>query len=363
MARGTAEEVVAEFGVRTAGVEHAARSLSGGNLQKFVVGREILHTPSVLVVAQPTWGVDAGACETIHRALLELAAGGCAVVVISQDLDELFDARDPHRSDRARPPVAAAAVRGRSSESAAMRPRQGEAPSPTARGAGPPCLGSSPAGSLARDGLRDAVSRRRADDGRRLRCCSRRSARTRCRRWRDLHQAADPPRGIAELPVKATPLVLIATGLAIGFRAGVWNIGAEGQFTIGALAGGSVALAVYPGGGFWLLPLMMLAGMLGGMAWAAIPAFLRTRFNANEILVSLMLSYVAVLLLSCSCMACCAIRKAQLSAAGCSAVTRCCRCCIPGDPRPHRRPLVALRRRRRGMALSRHIAGFGFKVR
>ena len=104
--------------------------------------------------------------------------------------------------------------------------------------------------------------------------------------------------GLAELTVKATPLILIAVGLAVGFRAGVWNIGAEGQFTIGALAGGSVALAFYPTDGFWLLPLMVVAGTLGGMAWAAIPAFLRTRFNANEILVSLMLSYVAVLLLS-----------------------------------------------------------------
>ncbi len=104
--------------------------------------------------------------------------------------------------------------------------------------------------------------------------------------------------GLAELTVKATPLVLIATGLAVGFRAGVWNIGAEGQFTIGALTGGSVALALYPAGGIWLLPAMLVAGILGGMVWAAIPALLRTRCNANEILVSLMLSYVAVLLLS-----------------------------------------------------------------
>ncbi|WP_072395173.1 ABC transporter permease [Hyphomicrobium sp. CS1GBMeth3] len=103
---------------------------------------------------------------------------------------------------------------------------------------------------------------------------------------------------LAELLVKATPLILIAVGLAIGFRAGVWNIGAEGQFTVGAITGGCVALAVYPDGGLWLLPLMSLAGAIGGMAWAAIPAFLRTRFNANEILVSLMLTYVAVLLLS-----------------------------------------------------------------
>jgi len=102
---------------------------------------------------------------------------------------------------------------------------------------------------------------------------------------------------LSELAVKATPLVLIAVGLAFGFRAGVWNIGAEGQFTIGALSGGATALALYNVEGLWVLPLVCLMGALGGMAWAAIPAFLRTRFNTNEILVSLMLVYVATLLL------------------------------------------------------------------
>jgi len=105
-------------------------------------------------------------------------------------------------------------------------------------------------------------------------------------------------RGLAELMVKGTPLILIAIGLAIGFRGGIWNIGAEGQFVIGALAGGAVALAFYPATGWWLLPLMSLAGIAGGAIWATIPALLRTRFNANEILVSLMLVYVAVLGLS-----------------------------------------------------------------
>ena len=104
-------------------------------------------------------------------------------------------------------------------------------------------------------------------------------------------------RGVAELLVKSTPLILIATGFAFGFRAGVWNIGAEGQFTIGAISGGAVALYFHPGGGPLLLPAMMLAGVLGGVAWAAIPALLRTHFNANEILTSLMLVYVALLLL------------------------------------------------------------------
>jgi simple sugar transport system permease protein len=104
--------------------------------------------------------------------------------------------------------------------------------------------------------------------------------------------------GIGELLLKATPLILCALGLAIGFRANVWNIGAEGQLTIGAIVGGGIALHFGEVDAGWLLPLMLLGGMLGGMTWAAIPAFLRTRFHTSEILVSLMLVYVAQLLLS-----------------------------------------------------------------
>src|SRR5215468_5302633 len=104
--------------------------------------------------------------------------------------------------------------------------------------------------------------------------------------------------GVGELLLKASPLMLCATGLAAGYRANVWNIGAEGQLTFGAICGGGIALALQDGGGPWLLPLMVVAGALGGMAWAAIPAWLRTRFNASEILVSLMLVYVAGLVLS-----------------------------------------------------------------
>ncbi len=89
-----AGEVVARFSVKTAGIDHAARSLSGGNLQKFVVGREIMQEPSVLVASQPTWGVDAGAAAFIQEALIQLARDGTAVLVISQDLDELFAISD-----------------------------------------------------------------------------------------------------------------------------------------------------------------------------------------------------------------------------------------------------------------------------
>lgn len=102
----------------------------------------------------------------------------------------------------------------------------------------------------------------------------------------------------SELLVKGAPLILIALGLSAGFRAGVWNIGAEGQFTMGAVTGSAVALFFWEMEGFYIIPLMSIAGVLGGMAWAAIPAFLRTKFNTNEILVSLMLVYVATLLLS-----------------------------------------------------------------
>lgn len=104
--------------------------------------------------------------------------------------------------------------------------------------------------------------------------------------------------GLSELLVKATPLVLCAIGLSIGFRANVWNIGAEGQLVVGAITGGGIALLFHDSEGFWLLPLMLVCGVAGGAAWAAIPAFLKTRFNANEILTSLMLTYVATLLLS-----------------------------------------------------------------
>ncbi len=101
-----------------------------------------------------------------------------------------------------------------------------------------------------------------------------------------------------QLLVKAGPLTLIAVGIALGFRAGIWNIGAEGQYIMGAIVGASIGLAVYPTESRWIFPLMILGGAFGGWAWAMIPAILRTRFNTNEILVSLMLVYVAETILS-----------------------------------------------------------------
>ncbi|GAB5390468.1 MAG: ABC transporter permease [Alphaproteobacteria bacterium] len=101
-----------------------------------------------------------------------------------------------------------------------------------------------------------------------------------------------------QLLVKGGPLILIAIGLSLGFRAGIWNIGAEGQYILGAICGAAVGLAFYPIESPFIFPLMVIAGLLGGMAWAMIPALLKVKFGTNEILVSLMLVYVAEQLLA-----------------------------------------------------------------
>jgi len=96
-----------------------------------------------------------------------------------------------------------------------------------------------------------------------------------------------------QLLIKGAPLVLIAIGLSLGFKAGIWNIGAEGQYIMGAIFGAAAGLAFYPAEGWYIFPLMVIAGALGGWLWAMIPAILKVRFGTNEILVSLMLVYVA----------------------------------------------------------------------
>jgi simple sugar transport system permease protein len=103
---------------------------------------------------------------------------------------------------------------------------------------------------------------------------------------------------LSELAMKATPLLLIALGLAVCFRSNVWNIGAEGQFIVGAIFASGVAMQAGPDTGRWIVILVLAAGVVGGMVWGGIVALLRDRFNASEILVSLMLVYVADMVLS-----------------------------------------------------------------
>lgn len=104
--------------------------------------------------------------------------------------------------------------------------------------------------------------------------------------------------GWSELLLKASPLILIAQGLALGFRARIYNIGAEGQLLLGAICASGVAIYTDGMEGAWILPAMVLAGAVGGGLWGAIPAWLRTRFQAQETLTTLMLAYVATYLLS-----------------------------------------------------------------
>jgi general nucleoside transport system permease protein len=101
-----------------------------------------------------------------------------------------------------------------------------------------------------------------------------------------------------DVATKAAPLILIALGLSLGNTAKVWNIGAEGQYIVGALAGAGVAYLTPNVTGTWVIVAMVIAGVLGGAAWAAIPAFLKSKFNVNEVLTSLMLVYVALQLMS-----------------------------------------------------------------
>jgi ABC-type uncharacterized transport system ATPase subunit len=94
VAKSFTSKVISTFAVKATGAGAMAGSLSGGNLQKYIMGREILQNPKVLVVSQPTWGVDAGAAAAIHQAIVDLAVSGSAIVVISQDLDELLALSD-----------------------------------------------------------------------------------------------------------------------------------------------------------------------------------------------------------------------------------------------------------------------------
>ena len=116
--------------------------------------------------------------------------------------------------------------------------------------------------------------------------------------WDPLFNAQFADYARPQLLVKAGPLILIALGLSMGFRAGIWNIGAEGQYIMGALFGAAVGLGFYPLDAWYVFPLMVIAGAIGGFFWAMIPAILKIRFGTNEILVSLMLVYVAEKIMS-----------------------------------------------------------------
>ena len=247
------------FDVRKAKRDPEAASLSGGNLQKFIVGREILRNPAVLVVSQPTWGVDAGAAAAIRQALLDLAA-----------------ARRRRAGDQ---PGPRRAVRD-------LRPHRGDVPRPAVRPL--PTARSQPREARPADGRQHA----RAEGGRRCSWCLRSapSARTPSRWSRRLIAIALTIVTMSILfallgknPLSALHVYFIApldrrlfaagargegdaagadrVGLSLCYRANVWNIGAEGQFLIGAIAGSWLAVTTHgTDAGHWVLPAMLVLG-------------------------------------------------------------------------------------------------------
>ena len=274
-------------------------SLSGGNLQKFVVGREILREPGVLVVSQPTWGVDAGAAATIRQALIDLAGRGSAVLVISQDLDELIEIADRiavmfhgRLSDAARRrrgdarKVSACSWAARASR---RRPRRASS------GGGPCswCLKNAPNGPtlVAIASPLIAIALTLVTMAVLFAILGKNPITALVVYFLD---PLTDPYSLGEIAVKATPMVMIAVGLSFCYIANIWNIGAEGQFLIGAVAGSWLAVHTNgTGAGHWVLPAMLLLGTLGGALYALIPAICKVRFGASEILTSLMLVYVA----------------------------------------------------------------------
>ena len=254
----------------------AAGSLSGGNLQKFIVGREILQQPGVLVVAQPTWGVDVGAALAIRQALLDLRDAGAAVLVISEELDELFEIADRIARDRRRPAVAAER-RARTNRDeigiamtgATLGPRRNDS------GRGRACrsgLSARPQPSPSMVGV--AADRRRAH---------------RAGRARDVRRAPgiDPLRALVTFMTSAGrgPLWRRRTADQ-GGAAGADRRRPRGRLpgrtcgtsaprdssSLGVIFGGFLALTSAAGRIAGLLPAMVLAGALGGALWAAIPA-------------------------------------------------------------------------------------------
>ena len=291
--RSWASRVREAFDVR-AGSEHpTAGSLSGGNLQKFVVGREILRNPGVLAVCQPTRGVDAGASAEIRQALVDLASRGAAVLVISQDLDEIFEICD--RIAVIHGGCVSPAYPDRRDDTRACGPAHGRRPG-TRR---PPhdCLRASTASFAS---LCPALAGHcHHPDG---------SARLPAARGHGTGSGRGPSH---LLPVAVSRRVQPLRTARQGDPAHPHRCRACGLFPRQCLEHrGRRAVHAWrrPGRGASRfmhrkrLPACGLswcssAGILGGLLWAAIPALLKTRFNTNEILVSLMLTYVAALLL------------------------------------------------------------------
>lgn len=318
--RGFARLLIRGYDIRGAGPRTVVRSLSGGNIQKVVVAREMELHPKVLVAAQPTRGLDIGATEYVHRALLERRDQAVGILLVSADLNEVTSL-----SDRIlvmyRGQVVAEFPPGTDSESLglAMTGMLRNSPTPVQGNGHLPLQATK-----RKDGQEPAHSTPPPLPG------EQRSTSQRVRSW--VRAAAQPAlavaialivgvvivAGIGEDPVATyqtflggsfnslaqfgnllsvlTPILLCGLSVALSFRAGIFNIGAEGQLYMGAFAGALVGIELTHLPGVLTTILALAAAVVAGALWALLPALLLVRWGVSEIVSTLLLNYVAILL-------------------------------------------------------------------
>ncbi len=270
-----AREVIERFDVRPPDANAVAGMLSGGNQQKLVVGRALAGAPKLVVAYQPTRGIDVGAAALVQSRLIEARNAGVGVLLISFELDEIFALADR------------VLVLSQGRFVGSFGARRGR-PRPDRRPDGGPGMSGFLRGRAARDILIAVVVVFGVGSLAMLLAHV-----SPVVGFGALFDGAFGTRAeVGETLVQATNLLFPALGIAVAFRAGLFNIGAEGQLILGGFAAGWLG-AQFPLPGYLAIPMVLLAGALAGGVWGAIPGFLRARFGANEVIATLMLNVVA----------------------------------------------------------------------
>ncbi len=353
--RQNADDRVAEFDVRTSSIEHPASTLSGGNQQKVVLARELSRPLKLLVVAQPTRGLDVGSMEFMHSRIVAERDAGAAVILVSSELDEVLGLADRigvmYRGRiigevpgwRPTPEeiglLMAGTVRRRATRRRRAATRVGPS-TPAQRAPAPEPASARPAtrpaarwhaawattilrhraGVRLRDGHRRGPDRHRRPghpqaasllllrtrwdtftDG----LQGRRHGLRRAVPGRDLQPDTGRERHAGRLPrtrsprrsSNATPLILGGLSVGLAFRAGLFNIGGQGQIIMGAIFAGYVGFHWHLPPGLHLIA-AILAGMLGGALWGGLAGLLKARTGAHEVITTIMLNYIAFFLLA-----------------------------------------------------------------
>ena len=316
-ARRISEGLREGYQILTPSVDTAARLLSGGNLQRLILAREIDQDPSLLVAVQPTRGLDVGAIEGVHRLLLARRESGSATIMISEDLDEVLALSDRIAvmyEGHLRGPFSAAEVDAQglgllmtggdwqpaaSDDGSRAHERLAGPARPASQGAADALHGlarTTPRGAplvLAHHPRRRAVAL--VISGLMIALVGGDPIRSYVH---IVGAAFGSPGVISDTLVKATPLILAGLACALAFRMRLWNIGVEGQYLMGAW--GATAVVMVPlvpadAPAPVMLVAMAIAGFLSGAIWGSIPGLLKAYLKVNEIIVTLMLNYIALL--------------------------------------------------------------------